>query len=47
MSFGGIRRAGRVGSTALSEELDPEELREVMILYQQLCGEVIGRYRSR
>jgi Double zinc ribbon len=32
-----------VGSTALSERLDPEELREVLIAYQDACAEVIGR----
>lgn len=35
-----------VGSTSLSEQLDPEELREVMILYQDMCGEIIGRYEG-
>src|SRR5712692_6184483 len=33
-----------VGSTALSEQLDPEELREVVQQYQQVCAHVIGRY---
>src|SRR5713226_6854696 len=33
-----------VGSTALSEQLDPEELREVVRLYQETCTEVIQRY---
>jgi class 3 adenylate cyclase len=33
-----------VGSTALSEQLDPEELREVVRAYQQTCTEVIQRY---
>src|SRR5712692_4354440 len=32
-----------VGSTALSEQLDPEDLREVMRAYQQACAEVIAR----
>ena len=33
-----------VGSTALSEQLDPEELREVVQLYQETCVEVISRF---
>ncbi len=33
-----------VGSTALSEQLDPEELREVVRLYQKICTAVIQRY---
>ena len=33
-----------VGSTALSEQLDPEELREVVRAYQETCTEVIRRY---
>ena len=33
-----------VGSTALSEQLDPEELREVVRLYQETCTVVIQRY---
>jgi class 3 adenylate cyclase/predicted ATPase len=33
-----------VGSTALSEHLDPEELREVLVAYQEACGVVIGRF---
>ena len=33
-----------VGSTALSEHLDPEELREVVRAYQETCTEVIRRY---
>jgi class 3 adenylate cyclase/predicted ATPase len=32
-----------VGSTALSQRLDPEELREVIGAYHQLCAEVIHR----
>src|SRR5712692_4849223 len=35
-----------VGSTALSGQLDPEELREVVRAYQQTCSEVIGRYEG-
>ena len=33
-----------VGSTALSAQLDPEELREVVRGYQETCSEVIRRY---
>ena len=33
-----------VGSTALSTQLDPEELREVVRAYQGTCTEVIQRY---
>src|SRR5437870_10119 len=33
-----------VGSTALSEQLDPEELRDVIRAYQQSCAEVIERF---
>jgi hypothetical protein len=33
-----------VGSTALSEKLDPEDLREVIRAYQQTCAEVVGRF---
>src|SRR6266849_8792586 len=33
-----------VGSTALSQQLDPEELREVVRAYQQTCATVIGRF---
>ena len=33
-----------VGSTALSEQLDPEELREVVRAYQQVSATVIGRF---
>jgi class 3 adenylate cyclase/tetratricopeptide (TPR) repeat protein len=35
-----------VGSTALSERLDPEELREVVRAYQQACAQVINRYEG-
>ncbi|MBI3799274.1 MAG: AAA family ATPase, partial [Deltaproteobacteria bacterium] len=35
-----------VGSTALSERLDPEELREVMRAYQGVCAEVVSRYEG-
>ena len=33
-----------VGSTALSEKLDPEELRGLLHAYRSLCGDVIARY---
>jgi class 3 adenylate cyclase/tetratricopeptide (TPR) repeat protein len=33
-----------VGSTALSEKLDPEELRSLLHGYRTLCGGVIARY---
>ena len=33
-----------VGSTALSQKLDPEDLRGVMRAYQDACAEAIGRY---
>jgi class 3 adenylate cyclase len=33
-----------VGSTALGEKLDPEELRSLLHAYRTLCGEVIARY---
>src|SRR4030095_5655530 len=35
-----------VGSTALSEQLDPEELHEVVRLYQETCTAVIQRYEG-
>jgi class 3 adenylate cyclase/tetratricopeptide (TPR) repeat protein len=33
-----------VGSTAMSEKLDPEELRGLLHAYRTLCGDVITRY---
>ena len=33
-----------VGSTALSEKLDPEELRSLLHAYRTHCGDVIARY---
>jgi class 3 adenylate cyclase/predicted ATPase len=33
-----------VGSTALSERLDPEDLRAILQAYQKVCGEVVERY---
>ncbi len=35
-----------VGSTALAERLDPEELRDLLQTYQRTCGEVIARYEG-
>lgn len=35
-----------VGSTALSEQLDPEDLRTLMQAYQQACGAEIQRYEG-
>ncbi len=35
-----------VGSTALSEKLDPEELREVVRAYQETCAAVIERFEG-
>ena len=35
-----------VGSTALSEKLDPEELRSLLHDYRTVCGEVISRYEG-
>ena len=49
-SHGGERRqltvmfCDLVGSTALSEKLDPEELRGLLHAYRILCGDVIARY---
>ena len=35
-----------VGSTALSEQLDPEELHSMVRAYQQACGQIIERYEG-
>jgi len=35
-----------VGSTALSEQLDPEELREVVRAYQETCAKIINRFEG-
>lgn len=35
-----------VGSTALSEQLDPEELRELVRAYQEACAAVIDRFEG-
>ena len=50
VSHGGERRqltvmfCDLVGSTALSEKLDPEELRSLLHAYRTVCGDVIARY---
>jgi class 3 adenylate cyclase len=36
-----------VGSTPLSEQLDPEELRDLIRAYQHTCSEVIMRFKGR
>ena len=33
-----------VGSTPLSEQLDPEDLRDIVRAYQQACAEVVQRF---
>jgi class 3 adenylate cyclase len=33
-----------VDSTALSGQLDPEDLREVVCAYQRVCSEIITRF---
>src|SRR4051794_12791396 len=33
-----------VGSTFLAEELDPEELRDLVRAYQQVCATVVARF---
>jgi class 3 adenylate cyclase/tetratricopeptide (TPR) repeat protein len=35
-----------VGSTALSQRLDPEELRLLMQAYRKVCGEAVTRYQG-
>lgn len=35
-----------VGSTTLSEQVDPEELRELVQDYQRVCGEAIARFEG-
>jgi class 3 adenylate cyclase/energy-coupling factor transporter ATP-binding protein EcfA2 len=32
------------GSTALAERLDPEDLREILRAYQEICSKIVGRY---
>ena len=34
------------GSTALSQQLDPEELRDVIRGYQEVCAEAVGRFEG-
>jgi len=34
------------GSTALSQQLDPEELRDVIRSYQEVCAGAIGRFEG-
>jgi len=36
-----------VGSTELSERLDPEELRDLMVEYRRVAGEVLARYEGQ
>src|SRR5712692_8417124 len=35
-----------VGSTPLSQQLDPEELRTVILAYQETCAQVIRRFEG-
>jgi class 3 adenylate cyclase len=35
-----------VGSTPLAEQLDPEDLRQVILVYQQTCAEQIRRFEG-
>ncbi|MGE0684735.1 MAG: adenylate/guanylate cyclase domain-containing protein [Candidatus Binatia bacterium] len=35
-----------VGSTALSAQLDPEELQEIVRIYQQTCAEIVERHEG-
>jgi class 3 adenylate cyclase/predicted ATPase len=35
-----------VGSTALSGELDPEDMRQVILAYQQCCADVVRRWEG-
>ena len=35
-----------VGSTALAQQLDPEELREMVDIYQRACSEVVRRFEG-
>ena len=35
-----------VGSTALAQKLDPEELRDLMQAYQGACSEIVARYEG-
>jgi class 3 adenylate cyclase len=52
ISYGADRRqltvmfCDLVGSTALAERLDPEELRELMQAYRKACDEGVARYKG-
>ena len=35
-----------MGSTALSERLDPEDFRRIVLQYQQVCSEAVSRYEG-
>ena len=35
-----------VGSTALAERLDPEELRDLMQAYRKACSDIVARYEG-
>ena len=35
-----------VGSTALSERLDPEDMRDLLLEYRKLCGEIVDRHKG-
>ena len=34
------------GSTALSQQLDPEELRDVIRSYQEVCAQAVSRFEG-
>ena len=36
-----------VGSTAMSQRLDPEELRDIMQTYRSTCADVVKRYDGK
>ena len=38
--------ADLVGSTPLSERLDPEDLRGVVLAFQEMCAEAVGRFQG-
>ena len=43
----GAATSGRIdlqGSTALSQQLDPEELRDVIRSYQEVCAGAVSRF---
>ena len=35
-----------VGSTALSEKLDPEDMRDILMAYRSACNEIVDRYEG-